>query len=119
MARLPRAAAGTRAWVEYVRADRAEARTARSLSFDVMALHCALRGWRTSRHRFRRRHTRGTLCRERHREWAHCPRMSPTLEGKRATPGNWRSLGGLPDDRLVELAREPNLLAFEALMRRH
>jgi RNA polymerase sigma-70 factor (ECF subfamily) len=32
---------------------------------------------------------------------------------------SWRSLGDLSDDRLVELAREKNLLAFEALMRRH
>ncbi len=34
-------------------------------------------------------------------------------------PGGWRSLGDLPDERLVELARENNLMAFEALMRRH
>jgi RNA polymerase sigma-70 factor (ECF subfamily) len=33
--------------------------------------------------------------------------------------GAWRSLGDLPDDRLVELARGHNLQAFEALMRRH
>jgi RNA polymerase sigma-70 factor (ECF subfamily) len=31
----------------------------------------------------------------------------------------WRSLSDLADDRLVELARARNLLAFEALMRRH
>jgi RNA polymerase sigma-70 factor, ECF subfamily len=31
----------------------------------------------------------------------------------------WRSLGDLPDDRLVALARGHNPLAFEALMRRH
>ena len=31
----------------------------------------------------------------------------------------WRSLSDLPDDRLVEMAREHNRLAFEALMRRH
>jgi RNA polymerase sigma-70 factor, ECF subfamily len=34
-------------------------------------------------------------------------------------PGAWRSLGDLPDDRLVELALEHDLTAFEALMRRH
>jgi RNA polymerase sigma-70 factor (ECF subfamily) len=34
-------------------------------------------------------------------------------------PTGWRSLGDLPDDRLVALARGHNLLAFEALMRRH
>src|SRR6187551_2560125 len=34
-------------------------------------------------------------------------------------PNDWRSLGDLPDDRLVALARGHNLLAFEALMRRH
>jgi RNA polymerase sigma-70 factor (ECF subfamily) len=46
--------------------------------------------------------------------------MSPLLDPTRAThPGNWRSLSDLADDRLVELAREHNLLAFEALMRRH
>jgi RNA polymerase sigma-70 factor (ECF subfamily) len=31
----------------------------------------------------------------------------------------WRSLGDLTDDRLVQMARENNLAAFEALMRRH
>jgi RNA polymerase sigma-70 factor (ECF subfamily) len=37
---------------------------------------------------------------------------------KPATDG-WRALSDLPDDRLVELAREQNTGAFEALMRRH
>jgi RNA polymerase sigma-70 factor (ECF subfamily) len=32
---------------------------------------------------------------------------------------SWRSLGDLPDDRLVEMARDRNRAAFEALMRRH
>jgi RNA polymerase sigma-70 factor (ECF subfamily) len=31
----------------------------------------------------------------------------------------WRMLSDLPDDRLVELARTRDLVAFEALMRRH
>src|SRR6185295_7508679 len=46
--------------------------------------------------------------------------MSPTLES-RATqqPSGWRSLSDLTDDRLVALAQDHNLLAFEALMRRH
>ena len=57
---------------------------------------------------------------ERRREWAHCYHMSPIVEEKSAyRPAAWKSLGDLPDDRLVELAREHNLLAFEALMRRH
>jgi len=34
-------------------------------------------------------------------------------------PGGWRTLSDLPDERLVERAREHDLLAFEALMRRH
>ena len=34
-------------------------------------------------------------------------------------PGAWRTLGDLTDDRLVELARDHDLNAFEALMRRH
>ncbi len=34
-------------------------------------------------------------------------------------PGAWRALGDLPDERLVEMARENDLTAFEALMRRH
>jgi RNA polymerase sigma-70 factor (ECF subfamily) len=57
---------------------------------------------------------------ERRREWAHCYHMSPVIEQKPAyRPTAWQSLGDLPDDRLVELAREHNLVAFEALMRRH
>jgi len=39
--------------------------------------------------------------------------------GSERRPGAWRSLADLPDDRLVELARENDLTAFEALMRRH
>jgi RNA polymerase sigma-70 factor (ECF subfamily) len=34
-------------------------------------------------------------------------------------PTAWRSLGDLPDDRLVEMARNHDRAAFEALMRRH
>ena len=34
-------------------------------------------------------------------------------------PGGWRTLADLPDDELVERAREHDLSAFEALMRRH
>jgi RNA polymerase sigma-70 factor (ECF subfamily) len=34
-------------------------------------------------------------------------------------PGAWRTLSDLTDDRLVELARDNDLAAFEALMRRH
>jgi RNA polymerase sigma-70 factor (ECF subfamily) len=34
-------------------------------------------------------------------------------------PGAWRTLSDLPDDRLVELTRDNDLTAFEALMRRH
>jgi RNA polymerase sigma-70 factor (ECF subfamily) len=34
-------------------------------------------------------------------------------------PGAWRTLSDLTDDRLVELACEHDLTAFEALMRRH
>ena len=57
---------------------------------------------------------------ERRREWAHCYHMSPITEQKTAyRPAAWRSLSDLPDDRLVELTREHNLVAFEALMRRH
>ncbi|HEU4779908.1 MAG TPA: sigma-70 family RNA polymerase sigma factor, partial [Steroidobacteraceae bacterium] len=46
--------------------------------------------------------------------------MSTAVESipVRQTSG-WRSLSDLPDDRLVALARDHNLLAFEALMRRH
>lgn len=35
------------------------------------------------------------------------------------TRGSWRELGDLPDDSLVERARQHDLRAFEALMRRH
>ncbi|MEO8020029.1 MAG: RNA polymerase sigma factor [Pseudomonadota bacterium] len=46
--------------------------------------------------------------------------MNPSLESKPAPrTDHWRSLSDLPDDRLVELTREKNVLAFEALMRRH
>jgi len=46
--------------------------------------------------------------------------MSTILEQKPAVrPGGWRSLSDLTDDRLVELACDHDLLAFEALMRRH
>ena len=46
--------------------------------------------------------------------------MSPTVSARPAQqPAGWRSLSDLTDDRLVALAREHNLLAFEALMRRH
>jgi RNA polymerase sigma-70 factor (ECF subfamily) len=34
-------------------------------------------------------------------------------------PGAWRTLGDLTDERLVELACQHDLTAFEALMRRH
>jgi len=37
----------------------------------------------------------------------------------RTRPDGWRSLSDLPDDRLVELVRQKDLAAFEALMRRH
>jgi RNA polymerase sigma-70 factor (ECF subfamily) len=50
----------------------------------------------------------------------HCGCMSPTLETKpRRQTDDWRSLSDLTDDRLVALTRENNILAFEALMRRH
>lgn len=46
--------------------------------------------------------------------------MNPNLEQKPAVrAAGWRSLSDHTDDRLVELIREHNLLAFEALMRRH
>ena len=35
------------------------------------------------------------------------------------TPGSWRTLSDLTDDRLVELACGKDVVAFEALMRRH
>ena len=48
--------------------------------------------------------------------------MEPNLVSttiSRARPDGWRSLSDLPDDRLVELVRQKDLSAFEALMRRH
>lgn len=46
--------------------------------------------------------------------------MEPTLESRPARqPEGWRSLQDLTDDQLVELVRANNLVAFEALMRRH
>jgi RNA polymerase sigma-70 factor (ECF subfamily) len=46
--------------------------------------------------------------------------MSVASDAKFAErPLGWRSLADLPDDRLVELTRQRNLVAFEALMRRH
>lgn len=42
--------------------------------------------------------------------------VAPTTRGR---PEGWRSLSDLPDDRLVELVRQKDLAAFEALMRRH
>jgi len=51
----------------------------------------------------------------------HSSRMStPTLvPGSTRPTAGWRTLGDMPDDRLVELARDGNRAAFEALMRRH
>jgi RNA polymerase sigma-70 factor (ECF subfamily) len=58
--------------------------------------------------------------REHFGESAHCHAMDPALEANPARrTEDWRALGDLTDDRLVELTREKNLLAFEALMRRH
>lgn len=46
--------------------------------------------------------------------------MNPILEQKPdVRPAGWRSLSDLTDDRLVELVRAHNRVAFEALMRRH
>ena len=46
--------------------------------------------------------------------------MSPTPSPRPAQqPAGWRALSDLTDDRLVALARNHNLEAFEALMRRH
>ena len=42
---------------------------------------------------------------------------TPTPTPRR--PGAWRALNDLTDDRLVEMARDNDLTAFEALMRRH
>jgi RNA polymerase sigma-70 factor (ECF subfamily) len=43
---------------------------------------------------------------------------TPTLAPRPRAEG-WRSLSDLADDRLVELVRQKNWAAFEALMRRH
>ena len=46
--------------------------------------------------------------------------MNPTPASSPAQhSAGWRSFSDLTDDRLVMLARDHNLLAFEALMRRH
>jgi RNA polymerase sigma-70 factor, ECF subfamily len=46
--------------------------------------------------------------------------MGPNIDTPREhRPESWRQLHDLPDDRLVELARGKNEVAFEALMRRH
>jgi RNA polymerase sigma-70 factor (ECF subfamily) len=44
------------------------------------------------------------------------PNLNPVVS--RRVDG-WRSLSDLPDDRLVELVRQKDRIAFEALMRRH
>jgi len=50
----------------------------------------------------------------------HSPHMNTEeLQTGQVNPASWRNLSDLPDDRLVELARERNTAAFEALMRRH
>src|SRR5436190_8017082 len=41
------------------------------------------------------------------------------LESGAVRPTAWRTLSDVPDDRLVELARQNDKAAFEALMRRH
>jgi RNA polymerase sigma-70 factor (ECF subfamily) len=43
--------------------------------------------------------------------------LQSTVTARR--PGGWRILGDMPDEQLVALAREGDLSAFEALMRRH
>jgi RNA polymerase sigma-70 factor (ECF subfamily) len=47
--------------------------------------------------------------------------MEPQIATTRSAPRPeaWRELNDLPDDRLVERARDHDLAAFEALMRRH
>jgi RNA polymerase sigma-70 factor (ECF subfamily) len=47
------------------------------------------------------------------------PNLITTTTIARTRPDGWRSLSDLPDDRLVELVRQKDLAAFEALMRRH
>jgi RNA polymerase sigma-70 factor, ECF subfamily len=42
-----------------------------------------------------------------------------TTPPARTRPDGWRTLSDLPDDRLVELVRQKDVTAFEALMRRH
>jgi len=50
----------------------------------------------------------------------HSPSMEPRERVEtRRVPGSWRALSDLTDDRLVELAQGNDLVAFEALMRRH
>ena len=65
------------------------------------------------RHVYRRRQ------REHRRGWAHSCRMGTESLEIAGRPGGWRSLADLTDERLVELARERNRMALEALMRRH
>lgn len=45
--------------------------------------------------------------------------LATTTTVSRTRADGWRSLSDLPDDRLVELVRQKDLAAFEALMRRH
>jgi RNA polymerase sigma-70 factor (ECF subfamily) len=45
--------------------------------------------------------------------------MNPETLHVTTRAGGWQTLSDLTDERLVELARERNRLAFEALMRRH
>jgi RNA polymerase sigma-70 factor (ECF subfamily) len=45
--------------------------------------------------------------------------LATTTTVARTRPDGWRALSDLPDDRLVELVRQKDLAAFEALMRRH
>jgi len=47
------------------------------------------------------------------------PHSVSELPVPKRLPGGWRALSDLPDERLVERAREHDLMAFEALMRRH
>jgi RNA polymerase sigma-70 factor (ECF subfamily) len=42
-----------------------------------------------------------------------------TITPARTRSDGWRSLSDLPDDRLVDLVRQKDVSAFEALMRRH
>ena len=52
--------------------------------------------------------------------WVHSWHMEPVVRADiPRTPGSWRALSDLTDDRLVELAQGNDLVAFEALMRRH